>query len=473
MKLSIILSSIKKLSRICRLILLKQFKKHSLPAFKAASKVLLREDTEKIAAKPIRLGIWIIAIFVFGFGLWGSLAPIRSAAIAPGKLVIDFKRKTIQHLEGGIIEEIRVKEGQEVVTGEPLIILRDISAKSQDSLITKQLITAMAVERRLLAERDHLKELSFLGIEKAFEKEPSLKDILKTQHDLFLARQNAFFSKKDILGKRIDQLNDEIKGLKAQQDSVTKQREVMETEINMVETLVKTQNAPLTRLMQLQKEKASLDGTFGELNAQIAKAGQMILETKLEVINLENDQKNQILVELQDIEVRVSDLTEQLVSAKDVLKRTVIHSPITGLVMNIQYHTIGAVIQPGADIMNIVPQDDQIVVEAMVRPEDIDMVHAGLLAKVQLTAFKAQKVPKLTAKVLSVSADSLQDEMTGMFYFLARVKLEEDELEKLSSKIALNPGMPAQVFIMTGSRSFMNYLLAPIMDATYKAFRED
>lgn len=428
---------------------------------------------DKIASRPIQIGLWIVGIFIGGFCLWGSLAPIGSAAIAPGKLVVDFNRKTIQHFEGGIIEKIHVKEGQSVVTGESLLVLRDISAKAQQKLITKQLITAEAVAKRLSVERDKGKQLDFSELQKRFETEESLKQILITQADLFDARKKAMTSKRSILSKRIDQLNDEIKGLNSQRRAIQKQLKVMTKELKMVKQLVKSQNAPVTRQMELEKQWAELEGRSGDINAQIAKAGQAISETELEIINLDNDTKNQILAELQDIEIKISDLTEQLTSAKDVLKRTVIKSPISGVVMNIQYHTIGAVVQPGADILNIVPQDDQIIVEAKVRPDDIDSVHEGLSAKVQLSAYKAKKVPKLTGQVMSISADSLTDEMTGMNYFLARIQLDESEIAQLKTTVKLNPGMPAQVFIMTGSRTLFDYLFAPITDATYKAFREE
>lgn len=432
-----------------------------------------KSDNEVIAKGPIRAGRWIVVIFIGGFGLWSSLAPIGSAAIATGKLVVDFNRKTIQHFEGGIIETIHVKEGQSVVTGEPLLVLRDISAKAQKALIIKQLMTAEAVAKRLVAERDKQSNLNFSEINNRFGNEESLDQILVTQQDLFTARKHAVESKRSILSKRIDQLNDEIEGLNAQRRSIHKQLDVMDREIKIIKQLVKSQNAPVTRQMELEKQWAELEGRSGDINAQIAKAGQAISETELEMIHLDNDTKNQILAELQDVEIKVSDLTEQLTSAKDVLKRTTIQSPISGVVMNIQYHTIGAVVQPAADIMNIVPQGDQIIVEANVRPDDIDSVHEGLMANVQLSAYKAKKVPKLTGTVMSVSADSLTDERSGMSYFLARIQLDEAEIATLKTTVKLNPGMPVQVFIMTGSRTLLNYLFSPITDAMYRAFRDE
>lgn len=431
------------------------------------------QTKDKIAVTPIRIGLGIIIIFIGGFAIWSSLAPINSAAIASGQLVVDFNRKTIQHFEGGIIESIRVKEGQAVVRGEPLLVLRNIDAKAQKELITNQLITAKAVAHRLQTERDNGAGLDFSEIKKQFVKDKNHDAILKTQTDLFNARKKAFNSKRNIFLKRIDQLNDEIKGLNAQKVSINKQIGLISKELKMTKKLVRSQNAPVTHQLELEKQLAELDGRDGDIKSQIAKAGQSISQTQLEIINLDNDTKNEILAELQEIEIKISDLREQLTSAKDVLKRTIIKSPISGIVMNIKYHTIGAVVQPAADILNIVPQDDQIIVEAKIKPEDIDAVYEGLTAKVQLSAYKDKKVPKISGTLLSISADALTDEMTGISYFLARVQLAENEISQLKTNVKLNPGMPAQVFIITGSRTLIDYLIAPIKDATFKAFRED
>ena len=404
---------------------------------------------------------------------WSCLAPINAAAIASGQLVVDFNRKTVQHFEGGIIVDIRVKEGQAVLRGEPLLVLRDIDAKAQKELITNQLITAYAVAHRLQLERDNAQGIDFSGIIRKFKQEAEVKSIVRTQMDLFNARKRALKSKRRIFQKRIDQLNDEIKGLKAQKKSINVQITLISSELDMIKKLVLSQNAPVTRQMELAKQLAELNGRNGDLKAQIAKAGQSILETQLEIINLDNDTKNEILAELQEVEINISDLREQLTSARDILKRTIIKSPISGIVMNIKFHTIGAVVQPGADILNIVPQDDQIIVEAKVKPEDIDSVYEGLTAKVQLSAYKDKKVPKISGTLLSFSADAFTDEMTGQPYFLARVQLADREISQLKTKVKLNPGMPAQVFIITGSRTLIDYLIAPIKDATFKAFRED
>ncbi len=393
-------------------------------------------------------------------------------------MVLDFNKKTIQHLEGGIIEKILVKEGQNVVTGQPLIYLQDIQSRSQNKMLKKQLITTLAIEERLVSERDKKERPDFANIlvqyqtDKRQENE-DVKKIISTQQNLFNIRKNSFKSKTDILKKRIDQLGDEIKGINSQLQATDEELGLLRRQEKMSKRLVKNNNSPLNKLIEIQKQIAASKGKKGELEANIAKAGQSISETELEIINLQNENLNEILAELQDIEVKVSDLTEQLVSAKDILKRTIIKSPTSGTVTDVKYHSIGAVISPASEIMYVVPQNDQLIVEARVNPNDIDNVKAGLKAKVQLTAFKAKRVPKLTGEVLSVSADILLDEATGEQYFLARIKIDEDEINHLKAKITLYPGMPAQAFIITGTRSLFKYLFDPITEASYKAFRED
>ena len=457
---------INKISRNCR---------YAFIQSKRFINLIIKNDPEKIAVKTINLGAIVLGVFLSIFIIWGIFAPINSASIAPGQVVLDFNKKTIQHLEGGIIEKILVKEGQNVVTGQPLIYLQDIQSRSQNKMLKKQLITTLAIEERLISERDKTQP-DFSDIQKKYqtdkvEENEEINKIISTQKNLFQIRQNSFKSKTDILNKRIDQLSDEIKGITSQLQATDEELTLLRRQEKMSKRLVKNNNSPLNKLIEIQKQIAASKGKKGELEASIAKAKQTISETELEIINLQNE--NEILAELQDVEVKVSDLTEQLVSAKDILKRTIIKSPTSGTITDLKYHSIGAVISPASEIMYVVPQDDQLIVEARVNPNDIDNVQSGQKAKVQLTAFKAKKVPKLTGEVLSVSADILLDEVSGEQYFLARIKIDEDEINHLKAKITLYTGMPAQAFIITGSRSLFKYLFDPITEASYKAFRED
>ncbi|MFZ8865219.1 MAG: HlyD family type I secretion periplasmic adaptor subunit [Rickettsiales bacterium] len=438
--------------------------------------LLARADAENIARLPIKWGMLILAVFLTIFLIWGVIAPINSSSIANGKIVLDFNKKTIQHLEGGIIEKILVQEGQEVVTGETLIYMSDIQTRSQTEMLRKQLLATLAIEARLTAERLALAEPDFESLTQKYgniDNKEILAKVIATQQDLFLIRKNTLNSKIDILDNRIEQIKDEITGIKAQKNAVVKELKLLAKQYKIYNKLVQSNNFPLNRLLDLEKQIVTSQGRKGELIAALAKAEQSILEAKLEILNLQNENFVTIQAELQEIELKISDLTEQLNSTKDVLTRTVIKSPVSGIVTDLKYHTIGAVISPASEIMYIVPKDDEMIIEARVNPQDIDNVQKGLEAKVQLTAYKAKKAPKLLAEILSVSADILFDEITGEQYFLARIRIMPGELEKLKDNIKLYPGMPVSVFIITGSRSLMKYLFSPITEAAYKAFREE
>jgi len=441
---------------------------------------LIKPDPEKIAVKTINIGLIILGSFAAIFIIWGVFAPINSASIAMGRVVLDFNKKTIQHLEGGIIEKILVKEGQQVAANQPLIYLRDIQASSENKMVRKQLITSLAVEERLKAQRDRKSpEFSFILKQYQSNQENNeLGKIINTQKNLFQIKAEqikaeALKGRINILKKRIDQFNEEISGIIAQKIAAKEELKVLYQQQKMTKKLVNNNNSPLNKLLEIKKQIAIAKGKKGELKASIAKAKQAISETELEIINLKNESLDEILSELQEVEVKISDLTQQLASTKDILKRTIIKSPVSGIVTDLKYHTIGAVISPAAEIMYIVPGDDELIIEARVNPQDIDNVKSGLNAKIQLTAFKAKKVPKLLGQVLSVSADIILDEISGEQYFLARIKINKKELKKLKIDITLYPGMPAQTFIIIGSRSLFDYLFSPITQAAYKAFREE
>lgn len=433
------------------------------------------ESKLKIATLPIKLGLSLILIFTIIFIIWGSFAPINSASIADGNIVLDFNKKTVQHLEGGIIEKIFIKEGDYVVTGQDLISLQNIQAKAQQNIYQKQFLTFKAVKTRLEAEKDYKSKFSLSNIknDNNSSKTLDLDDIIKTQYDIYNIRKQSYLGKIQILEKRILQLGKQIEGLESQEKSVNKQLKIVYQQLDTITKLVKINNISINEKLELEKNIADLEGKKGSFMAQIAKIEQSISETRLEIINFQKENLNNILQELQETEMQIANLSEQVISTEDVLKRTIIKSPASGLVLNLKYHNESAVISPGADIMQIVPQDDNLIAEVKIKPQDIDLVKKGLKAKVSLSAFKAKKVPKLDGIVTYISADIINDEITGERYFLGRIKIDEDSFKDLKNDIKLYPGMPAQAFIITGSRSLMNYLITPIKDATYKSFREE
>jgi len=398
----------------------------------------------------IKFGIKAIIIFAILFLSWASLLPIKSASIADGLVVLDFNRKTIQHLEGGIIDQIMVKEGQEVEEGETILYIHDIQAKSERQILQERLWTVQLQKMRLRAQKDNKKKLSFDKFYKSVGKinefdDDKIKDIASTQLRLFNSERQKSEGEIMVLRQKLESAQTRLK--------------VFKREFKLIKPLVDEDNLPILREFELEKAIAEL-----KFESSIA---------KLQIANYKNETLSDTLSQIKETDVEAITLYNQLAASKDVLKRSKIIAPTSGKIMNIKYHTIGAVVPPGGDMLDIVPQNEELIIEAKVKPQDIDNVAVGLTAKVSLTAYQGKKVPKLNGKVINVSPDIVADEQSQESYFIARIKIDKKDIEKLKSKIELYPGMPAQVFIITGSRSLIAYLFDPIKDSAYKAFREE
>ena len=432
---------------------------------KASDKASDEENKEaEIANKVITYGIKSLIVFFIIFLSWAIFVPIKSAAIADGTVVLDFNKKIIQHLEGGIIDKIFVIEGQEVKAGDLLINLRDTKTKSEEQIVTKRLWT-MFLQKESLDSAKNKK--SSVNVDNVFSKigevsesnKEELNEAVDNQNQLFKAKKNLAEGEKKVLQSK-------LKSVEAQEQAASKKLGIFRQELSLIKPLVEEDNLPILRQFDLEKQIFELEGSVSSLKAEVEIA-------KKQISNFENENMTKILTELKETGLEIINLANQLTGAKDALKRTEILSPVDGKVMNIKYHTIGAVVQPASEIMDIVPNNDQLIIEAKVKPQDIDSVHQGLKSKVVLTAYDGKKVPKLDSEVISVSADIFINEQTRESYFLARIKIDEKEIAKLKDKATLYPGMPAQVFIITGSRSLLSYLFTPITKASYKAFREN
>lgn len=431
-------------------------------------------DTPDAMIRPkIVVGMWVI-VLVFGvFGLWSVLAPLKSAAIANGQVVLDTNRKTIQHLEGGIIAEIFVREGQMVKEGDPLVRLDETAAKARLDLFKSQSISARATEARLLAARDNKKKITFpADLLKEKDTNPVVAENIDSQRRLFKTQKKNLEGQLAILRQKSEQYKDEIEGLEAQKQSATDQIKLLREEIATVEKLLKAGNAMKPRLLALQRNASALEGQRGEYQSGISRAQQSIAETEISMINLKNEYLNKVVSELKDAQAQIADLDERLRASEDTVSRIIIPAPIGGQVTGLKVHTIGGVIAPGEKIMDIVPKDDKLIVEVMVETQDIDVVHPDQEAMVRLSAYRARYVPLLQGKVTYVSGDSFVDERTGVPYYRTRIEIDYGEMEVLEN-VKLYPGMPTQALIVTGSRSFMSYLIDPFMLSLNHAFRED
>lgn len=443
------------------------------------------------ARGPIRFGMWT-TIVIFGvFGLWSAIAPLDSAAIAIGTVEPNDSVKPVQHLEGGIVEEVLVEEGDTVLEGDPLVRLSETEARARLDLLRGQYFAALAAEARLVAESTGKEQVSYpqelldameaqsnrsLDTDsgqdgKAQQRVDAIFDIIESQDRLFEARRKAQAGKVSILNQRIEQLKQEIEGLSAQEKSVRRQSELIREEAAGVEKLYRQGNAQKTRLLALQRKEAELEGQRGEYLARISRAQQAITEAELEKSDLKNTLLNEVASELRDTKVLISDLSEKLRASIDVVDRIIITAPQTGKVKDLKALAKGNVIAPGEQIMLIVPDNDLMVIRAKVMPQDIDVVHEGLSAQVRLTAFRMRHIPMMQGQVVHVSADRFEDERTGNYYYEAKITVDQEQLADYS-EINMYPGMPADVLVVTGSRTLLSYMLDPLTDSFHRAFRE-
>ncbi len=421
---------------------------------------------------PVVAGLLIIALFFVGFGTWAALAPLESAAIAPGVVTVDTKRKTVQHLEGGIVGEILVQDGDRVNAGQVLIRLDETQPRATLDLLRGRQMAASALEARLVAERDGRQEIAFRDWLLAERDDPKVAEIIDAQVSIFNGRRTALFGQVAILNQRILQYAEQIRGLRGQIAAENKQLKLLKGEIATFRELVEEGLATKSRLLELQRRAAEIEGDRSQNRAQIAAARQSIAEVRLRITELQADMISEVVQEIRDVQSELFDLAERIRAAEDVLRRTEIRAPQDGTIVGLQVHTPGGVIPPGAKLLDIVPRDDELVIEARVDPKDIDVVHPGLRAKARLTAFNQRSLAAVDGEVISVSADHLTDERTGQSYYLARVAFTDDLAEALDGA-SLYPGMRAEVMIVTGERTALDYLLKPLTRSLNRALRED
>jgi HlyD family type I secretion membrane fusion protein len=431
------------------------------------------QDAPDQRARPTILVGLTIMVVLFGFiGTWAAVVPLAAGVIAPGRVVSESNSKEIQHLEEGIVKEILVHEGDVVKAGQVLVRLDSTTAQSHNEQVRTQYITTKATEARLIAERDNKTSITFPDELTAREQtDPKVKEALDTQRRLFVARREGLLGAISATNQKIAQSNEEIRGLRDQVAADNRQMDLLNQESTVVEGLLKTGNALRPRLLALQRQQADMLGQRGQSEAMISRAQQTINESKIDMINQRNDFLNKVVAELKDTQVQISTLEEQGLASADVVRRIEITAPIAGTVTGLDVHTVGGVIQPGQTLMTLVPSNDRLVVEAHVMPTDINSVHAGLTAQVKLTAFKMRYLRAVKGTVMTVSADRFDDAKTQESYYLARIEIPQSELTDLGH-LKLTPGMPADVLIVTGSRTMLSYLVHPIRESFGHAFHD-
>jgi len=413
----------------------------------------------------------IILLGTFGlFGGWAALAPLDAAALAPGVVTVETYRKTVQHLEGGIIADIMVRDGDQVEAGAPLLVLDDTQTRAELGIVSGQLIATEAVEARLRAQRDSLEQVEY-PVHFDFD-DDRIKEAVASENAVFVAQTTAQKGEVSVLQQRITQLEEKASGLR---DLITSRRQLAASyadEAKELEELLSDGFVDKQRIRELDRKIAEVNSEIAEQTSAIAQIEIQKGEAELNVIQLQNKFQTEVVGRLSEAQAKLFDLRERYSAIQDRLTRTVMRAPESGMVIGMSVHTIGGVVQPAAPILEIVPKGSALIVEGQVSPLDIDRVHNGLIAEVRFSSFKSSLTPVLQGEVVHISADRLVNEQTGMPYYLAKVKLTDRSVKDLGG-LQLLPGMPAEVLIKTGERTLFEYLVQPATNAFARSFIED
>ncbi len=421
------------------------------------------------------VGIVTILTFFGGFLGWAAVADLDSASVAPGTVGVFLNRQAVQHLEGGIVREIKARDGDIVKAGDVVLRLDNTQALANLQINQKRYRALQAAEARLLAERDDRSTIAFpADLVAEAVKDAETKEIIDAQVNVFQARRASTKGQEGILRQRMIQSKEQIGGFEAQQRARGDQIRLINEEVSTVQKLLETGNALRPRLLALQRARSELEGQRGDLVANIARVKQVIGESELQILNITTEMQRTVTQELRDTQTQLLDTAERMRVAADVLRRTEVVSPADGEIVNLKYFAVGAVVRPGDTIMEIVPTNDIRIIEVKVNPNDIDTVRVGATARVRLTAFNQRVTPQIDGKVIQVSADAIVDPQTGIPSYHARIAVPAEALRAADLEPSqLLPGMPASAMIWTGQRTALEYFMQPFMVAFRTALRED
>ena len=427
--------------------------------------------TGRAYENELRTGLRVLLVALALGGGWMALMPLAGAVVVPGNLVVQSNVKTIQHPTGGVVAEVPVHNGSRVNIGDLLLRLDATQAQASLQMVSKQLDESRARIARLIAERDGLPQLEIPAGMAGRLGESAIKNLLASEETQFKARANARYSQKDLLQSRVAQLGEEIAGLDSQVASKGKQLELIAGELTGVQDLYDKRLVPLTRLTTLQRETARIEGERGQLISAIAETKAKVGEAQLQIVKLDQDFRTDVVKELGETQGKEAELEQRGVAARDIIDRIELRSPTSGIIHQLSAHTIGGVIRAGDAIMEVVPDSDDLQIEARLQPNDIDQVRVGQTALIRFSAFNQRVTPQLVGLVSYVSADVSHDQQSNATYFTVRMTLPDEERRRLAG-LQLVSGMPAEVFMQTGSRTMMSYLLKPITDQLNRAFVE-
>lgn len=417
------------------------------------------------------LGLAIVLVMVVGLGGWASTVLISGALIAPGQIVVESNVKKVQHPTGGVVGEVRARDGDLVKAGDIVVRLDDTVTKANLAIVTKNLDAALARAARLQAEQRGVDRIEFPQALLERANDPDVKLLISAETKLFDVRVNGRTGQKAQLRERITQLNEEIAGLSAQEKAKDQEIALVQNELIGVRELYDKHLVQISRLTQLERDSARLNGERAQYVASRAQAKGKITETELQIIQVDKDVVSEVSKDLRETNDKIGELIERKVAAEDQLRRVDIRAPQSGMVLQSTVHTVGGVVTAGDTLMLIVPQADDLQVEAKVNPVDIDKLQIGQKTLLRLSAFNQRTTPELNGLVSRVSPDVTTDQRTGQSYYTIRVSMPAEEVARLGD-VKLIPGMPVEAFVQTGDRTMLSYLMKPLHDQLMRAFRE-
>jgi HlyD family secretion protein len=432
-------------------------------------------DKPESAQASIRLhlivGLTVVVLLAGGLGGWASTAEISGALIAPGSIVVESSVKKVQHPTGGVVGEVRAHDGDLVKAGDVVVRLDDTVTKANLAIVTKNLDGTLARAARLQAEQQGLDKIVFPASLLDRINDPDVKNVMASEAKLFEVRTTGRIGQKAQLRERIKQLNEEISGTQAQEQAKDQEIALVEKELVGVRSLYDQHLVQLTRLTTLERDAARMAGERAQYVATMAQAKGKITETELQIIQVDKDMVSDVSKDLREANDKIGEYVERKVTAEDQLRRVDIRAPQDGMVEQSTVHTVGGVITAGDAIMMIVPQADDLQVEAKVNPQDIDKLQIGEKTLLRLSAFNQRTTPELNGVVIRVSPDVTTDQRTGQSYYTIRVSMPPAEVARLG-EVKLIPGMPVEAFVQTGDRTMLAYLIKPLHDQLMRAFRE-
>lgn len=419
-----------------------------------------------------KLGFAILVFALGGFALWSVTASLAVAVVAPGSVSIESFKRTVQHLEGGIVQQLMVEDGDKVEAGDTLVVLSDTQASSQLAIARSQFLINRAMEARLLAEQEGA-DMMEIPEDIQDADNPRVQQVVAVQQSLFTARRQSLLSTLESLDEQIIQMQEQIQGLEQRIGVNTQRISSLRSEAEDFRSLYREGLGDNQRLRELERQVLQYEGDNAEFRANIAQLRSQISENRMQREIQQQEFQKEVGEQLRDAQAQIAEAEEQIISLSDQVNRTVITAPVSGTVVGRQVHTVGAVIRAGDTIMDVVPSNDGFVVEARIPTRDIDNIFIGQFAEIRFSAFNQRLTDVIDGEVIHVSADSFEDEATGENYYRARVRVTEDGQENMTEQMQLLSGMPAEVMLRTGERTFASYIAKPISDMLSRAIRED